>query len=67
MFDMMLCIFVDSHGNALFTDLLLIHSTFILAVIASNNFITDFTFSRKQCMSRALLVLPTIQFCYLVR
>ena len=55
MFDMMCCIFVDSHGNALYTDLLLIHSTFILAVIASNNFITGFTFSRKQCMSRALL------------
>ena len=55
MFDMICCIFVDSHGNALYTDLLLIHSTFLLAVIASNNFITDFTFSRKQCMSGALL------------
>ena len=51
-----------------YTDLLLIHSTFLFAVIASNNFITDFTFSRKQCMSHALLFfLPTIQLCYLVR
>ena len=53
MFDMKCCIFVDSHGNAFYTDLLLIHLTFPLAVIAGN--ITDFTFSRKECMTRALL------------
>ena len=31
MFDMKCCIFVDSHGNAFYTDLLLIHLTFLLA------------------------------------
>ena len=35
------CIFVDSHGNAFYTGLLLIHLMFLLAVIAGN--ITDFT------------------------
>ncbi len=42
MFDMMCCIYVDSHGNAFYTDVLLIHSTFLLAAIASNNFISDY-------------------------
>ena len=58
MFAMKRCIFVDSHGNAFYTDLLLIHLTFRLAVIAGN--ITDFTFSRKQCMTRGITFLLTI-------
>ena len=39
MFDMKCCIFVDSHGNAFYTDLLLIHLTF-LSVPRTRNIIS---------------------------
>ena len=61
-----MCIFVDSHGNAFYTDVFLIHLTSLLAVSVIAGNITDYIL-KETVHDTGVTFLPTISFCYLVR